>query len=771
MIARIRSRRLPFAPEEGWLSLGLVTVMAATMAWSIDDVGYVLGRPEWTNFLLWAAILGVLVGFVGAKVGWNRFLAHTVGATFAALIVPLMVGGVLVEDGSLAARFEATAGAGIRAWTDLVVNGDPVTRETGHHLLVLGLIVWATGQFAAFAVFRHRRPLSAVVVIGAILVGNMAATVINQLNYLMIFSLASLFLLIRLHALDEQATWARRRIGDPATVGSLYLRGGTVFIIIAVVGAFALTATARSSPLAGAWEDLKPWLLDVSAAIQRFLPTGLDSRGIGAIQFGPNAPIQSIWSTDDGLAVSVQRPIGDETDYYWRAIAYDHFNGYGWDWTDEPARMERAAGEELLTGTLDEPMGEGGTEVTFTVTPDTYRSTFVLSPLAPVAIDRDSVVLGLGDKGFFEAIQIGSSSAYTLTARIPARGDVPGGLTENLLRVAGTDYPKAITDRYLQVGDAMGPESRKLLDDILRKIEADPLLSDNPYDVARTIEKEFRSTARFEYDPNILDVECGDRSSAECFAWSKRGFCQQYATTMAILLREHGIPARFVQGFLPGDPDKKTGIELIYNRQAHAWVEVWFPGHGWVPFDPTGGGLARAEPLPSGKPVQSAPPTASPSFSSGDPRDEDGPNPRRSFNSGAGPVRPGAGGPGAGPFIVVGLVIVAAVLALAFASWRRGPRGPITPEGVYAGVGRLAARFGFGPRPTQTAYEYAAALGDVLPDIRPELHTVAAAKVEVAYGRRTLGEERIQALRESYRRLRVAMLRLLFRRKERPRRR
>jgi hypothetical protein len=82
-------------------------------------------------------------------------------------------------------------------------------------------------------------------------------------------------------------------------------------------------------------------------------------------------------------------------------------------------------------------------------------------------------------------------------------------------------------------------------------------------------------------------------------------------------------------------------------------------------------------------------------------------------------------------------------------------------------MARLAARLGFGPRPTQTAYEYAAALGDVLPNIRPELHTVATAKVEVAYGRRTLDDERIRALRESYRRLRVGLLRLLFRRKER----
>ena len=58
----------------------------------------------------------------------------------------------------------------------------------------------------------------------------------------------------------------------------------------------------------------------------------------------------------------------------------------------------------------------------------------------------------------------------------------------------------------------------------------------------------------------------------------------------------------------------------------------------------------------------------------------------------------------------------------------------------------IARRFGFGPRPTQTAFEYAAALGDVLPNVRPELQTVATAKVEVAYGRRELGEDRIRSL-------------------------
>ena len=764
MMPRLTARRIPAGPEEGWLSVGLVAVMAVTAAWSIDDVGWVLGRTDWTNFLVWAAIFGVAIGFVGSKVGWGRWTAHIIGATFAALVVPIMVGGVLVPDGGLAERFAATASDGAIAWGDLIIRAQPATRATGHHLLVLGLLLWATGQFAASAVFRHRRPLSAVVVVGALLIGNMGATVREHLGYLMIFSVAALFLLTRLHALGEQATWLRRRIGDPATVASLYLRGGTVFILIAVVGAFALTYTARSAPLKDAWEDLKPALLDISAAIQRFLPAGADSRGIGAIQFGPNATIQNIWSTNEQLAMTIQRTPGDDTKYYWRASAYDRFNLFGWQFTSTESLIPRPAGADVLAETFDAVPEDRGTEVTFTVTPAAHRGPYVISPLSPITVDRDTELLGLGpEENFFQAVRIEGSEPYTVTARVPLLGDVPGGRTENLLRVAGTEYPDEIRARYLVVTPgAMGPEAEELLADILAKAPAG-----NPYDIASTMVAEFHSS-RFTYDPNVLDVDCGDRSATECFAWSKQGYCQHYASLMTILLRQAGIPARFVQGFLPGEIDARTGVETVKNTSAHAWVEVWFPGHGWVIFDPTGGNVSQAEPIPSGQPVASLPPTPSPSFSSRGPDDQEGPD-RRSNRPelGGGGVLPR--GPGAGPFIVIAIMLVAAIALLAFLAWRRGPRGSVTPDGVYAGVARLASRFGFGPRPTQTAYEYAAALGEVLPNIRPDLQTVAAAKVEVAYGRRTLGDDRIAALRESYRKLRVALLRLFFRRVRRRR--
>jgi transglutaminase-like putative cysteine protease len=768
MTSDMRRMRLPAAPEEGWLSLALVAAMAFVMAMAIDDVAWVAGNSDVTNFLWITALLGVAAGFLGAKVGWNRWIAHAIGAAFAALIVPILVGGVHAPGAGLGVQYVATADAAAGAYRDLILLRLPLTREIGHHLLIFGLLCWGTGQFAASAVFRHHRPLSAVVVIGALLVANMSATQHDQMFFLIGFSVAALFLLTRLHALDEQATWARRRIGDPRAVGAIYLRGGAVFIIVAVIGSTILTATARSKPLEGAWGDLKPWLLDVSAAIQRFLPTLEDSRGIGGVQFGPTATIRGSWTTDGGLALTINRDPVDDFPYYWRAVAYDRFNGLGWEWTagDDTVRQPVAAGGEILEGSFDRVAPTGTKDVTFRVTPYELRGSYAVAPLAPLAIDRDAVLLAGGEDAFFHAVEISGHEPYSITSRVPLVGDKDGGLTQNLLRAAGQGYPPEVVSRYtLLPDDAVGPEALKVLDAALLKLEANGI-TENPYDLSVALVTELQSR-RFVYDPNVTDVQaqCGTLSIAECFALHRRGYCEHFATLMTVLLRERGIPARFVEGFLPGQLDERTGVEQVPNSAAHAWVEVYFPGHGWVMFDPTGGGsdLAETVPLPSGRPVASAPPSRFPSLAP-NPRDADGPsrNP-----TGVTPI-PRDGGVPPAAYLLITTILLITVLLAAFLVWRRGPRGIVTPEGAWTGIGRLAARFGFGPRPTQTAYEYATALGEVLPSIRPELETVATARVESAYGRRVLEDDRIRAMRDAYVKLRVGLLRLFFRRGQRP---
>jgi hypothetical protein len=223
---------------DGWFTIGLVLLVCATLAWSLDDALLVLGRDELTDFLFWAAMGGAAIGLIGPLVGWGRWTTHAVGAMFAAVLMPLLVGwAIQPSGGSLGYLFQVTTDEVVQAFSDLIVAQLLFTPAYGHHLLVLGLITWGTAQFASYATFGHRRPINAVVVIGLLLIANMSLTVRGQLTYMVIFSIASLFLLVRFHTLDEQADWLRRRIGDPTAISALYLRGGTVFIIAAISAA------------------------------------------------------------------------------------------------------------------------------------------------------------------------------------------------------------------------------------------------------------------------------------------------------------------------------------------------------------------------------------------------------------------------------------------------------------------------------------------------------------------------------------------------------
>jgi transglutaminase-like putative cysteine protease len=767
-MTRAMRSRFAAAPAEGWISLFLVAVLAVAVGWSLDDAALVLGQRSWTDFLPWVSLGGVAAGFIGAQARWSRPVAHLVGAAFAAVIVPLIIGSILAPTGSPAERYQATASSTFSAVLDFAVRGLPLTRETGHYLLVLGLLCWANGQFAASAVFRHGRPIGPIIVLGTVLVANMSATVHDQIWFLVLFSMAALFLLTRLHALDERATWIRRRIGDPSTVGSLYLRGGTVFIVVAIFASLALTATARSAPLAGFWDDARPALVEVSQWLQRIIPAAPDARSVGVPSFGQQVTIGGTWSTSNDPALEIFRKPGDDRPFYWRATAYDRFTLFGWSSTD-PTEEARPAGSTILESTFDAiPDTAARTQESFRIVPQTTLFKVAFSPMDPLSIDQDTTLTTSGEAGFFQSIAISSRTTYTVTASIPELADVDGGVTQNRLRAAGRNYPLEIAGRYLGVpAGAMGPAANALLGDI--KAGLKQAGRDTPFDLATAVVAKLHSS-EFTYSTSVPGVCDRDASIVECFARARVGFCEYYASTMAILLRAEGIPTRMAEGFLPGRLDVATGRESIRTGAAHAWVEAYFPGIGWYPFDPTGGGLANTEDVPPGsvQPIPSATPRPSLGFSSGDPRDgPDAPGSARPA-TGAGSTG-GSNGGNTGAFVAVSILLIGVILLVGFLAWRRGPRGVTTPEGIYASVAGLARRFGFGPRPTQTTFEYATALGDVLPGVRPELQTVASAKVEVAYGRRELGDDRIKALRDSYRRLRVALLRLAFRRGDRRR--
>ena len=249
---------------------------------------------------------------------------------------------------------------------------------------------------------------------------------------------------------------------------------------------------------------------------------------------------------------------------------------------------------------------------------------------------------------------------------------------------------------------------------------------------------------------------------------TRKGYCQHYATTMAIFLRELGIPARIAEGFLPGDRDERTGIETLLGRNRHQWVEVYFPGYGWVPFDPTGGGVSQLEPLPTGAPLASgdaATVVQHRARADGVPhagsRDEgrrvvggvaagrrpDG----RPARCGGGPARGGGRRPD--------------VHDLAARSARRDVAGSRVRLGHPAG---RAPRLRPATEPDRVRVRRRAGRGPARGEAPARDGRPGQGRVHVRAG--LLGEDGLAALREAERRLRVMLLRLLFRRDRRPRR-
>jgi hypothetical protein len=330
-------------------------------------------------------------------------------------------------------------------------------------------------------------------------------------------------------------------------------------------------------------------------------PSGTPGDGAAAgagVAFGSNARIAGTWFTDDAMAFTAVLPPGIDPGASWRAVTFNAFTLQGWDQTDRGA-IPVDAGAPLMAGTAEAPDDGLTTPVTITVHPEGFRGDELLTLGTAMSVDQPSTVNVTGEGGWFTSVELGSASGgYTVDARVLrlGDGDVVSG---SRLRAAPEGYPTEVTALYTDVPPGtLGLEARHLLEQVRREAA-----SSDPYDLATEIVTLLGDPSVYAYDTDVTDLDCTGISQVECFARSRRGYCLHYASTMAMLLRaaspENPIPTRLVEGFLPGT--RVGDVETVMSSAAHAWVEVFFPGIGWVPFDPTGGaGRPVAVPGPSG---------------------------------------------------------------------------------------------------------------------------------------------------------------------------
>ena len=93
--------------------------------------------------------------------------------------------------------------------------------------------------------------------------------------------------------------------------------------------------------------------------------------------------------------------------------------------------------------------------------------------------------------------------------------------------------------------------------------------------------------ANTRYSTDIPPLPAGEDTVNEFLFGNRTGYCEQISTSLAVMLRTLGIPARETVGYVPGPYNPVTDLYDVQARDAHAWVQVWFPGYGWQSFDPT----------------------------------------------------------------------------------------------------------------------------------------------------------------------------------------
>lgn len=155
-------------------------------------------------------------------------------------------------------------------------------------------------------------------------------------------------------------------------------------------------------------------------------------------------------------------------------------------------------------------------------------------------------------------------------------------------------YPVAYY-RYLQLPDNLDRRIGPLATTMILNADAS-----NRYDAAKAIESQLQRDYGY-----TLELKAGGPDPLADFLFNvKAGHCEYFATAMVVLLRTHGIAARVVNGFLPGEYNEAAGAYTVRQSDAHSWVEVYFPEtHSWVTFDPTPS-AGRVEPVRTGLAAQ-----------------------------------------------------------------------------------------------------------------------------------------------------------------------
>jgi transglutaminase-like putative cysteine protease len=290
------------------------------------------------------------------------------------------------------------------------------------------------------------------------------------------------------------------------------------------------------------------------------------------------------------MRVRTGKPVGYPS-LRWRGIALSTFDGKRWSSPDRDS-VTIPANPSGWINLLDRPAEPDPTAtiLRYTVLLQPVATDTMFAPANAVSIRgnlsgegsnqeagaRRSYIIRDATSSLFNPFHNFATLRYEGFSLLPAM-NVPR------LRAASTNYPEEIRDTYLQL-----PKLDPRIAELAKQVTA---RSQTPFDKTITLENYLRS--RYTYTLTLTGKP-GDDPLAHFLFETRAGHCEYFASAMAIMLRTLGIPTREVNGFLPGEYNDLGEDYIVRASDAHSWVEVYFPGTGWMTFDPTPPGAESA---------------------------------------------------------------------------------------------------------------------------------------------------------------------------------
>jgi transglutaminase-like putative cysteine protease len=745
-------------PREGWTSLALLGVMLVMLAWSVQ-------RAEWVDHLDYLVPVALLAALAGALLGVARLSVVFVlpaAAILGAGFVLWTIGGEFYPELGQSGRLILLRGDALD-WTRIVVDGG-FAPQLSPYAIGIGVLMWVTAFIASYTLYRHHRVLDSILLVGVALIANMSATFTDLFAYLVVFSIAALLLWLRIALVNREENWRIRRVNENLDVPAQIMRSGMTFIAGSIALAWVLTTVAVAAPLTKVWSNLDGLWTDVRTSLEGAFGglAGADSR-IQGTNFGTAFRVRGSWTSSDSPVMTVASQRG----YYMRTVTYDIYTGHGWS-SSEGSDRRVAAGDRIFPAGLDTPERPLAAFEIETVTVEMQRDGvrnvftpgFPRSALAPLVVHQPG---GLPLLGWLQAgSAIDEGTGYQITAAI-------SNATEAMLAGAGTAYPPEIAATYTSTEGVTGRTATKANDVITAAGATDP------YHMAKALADYLRSDPRFSYAPVAALPSDPTRDLVDFFLFDQNGqsgYCEYFATTMAVMARTVGLPSRVAVGYAPGER-VEAGIYQVRDKNRHLWAEIYFPGYGWQIFEATksiappvrlsGSGIVP----PINPPVGGVDPGQQ--FLEGD--DLGGIFTLPSFQPVEGGFQPGGQRPeeeareGNAWVIIALLTLLAGVAAYRLLRGRYRFRFLAPGDRQWQRLAFAADRAGVAQRPSETVYEYAGWLQEQIPKRSVEIYEIADGKVWQTYSGHSVSSEAIARLERAWGRLQLPLLWLALRRR------